>query len=79
VAVVIANGYLSVALHGHLTEPLPLAVPSWNARQFVDGDVLLGAVAGEDIVDAERGVGKELVEILSSCRKRREGKGYDKE
>ena len=79
VAVVVADGYLSVALHGNLTEPLPLAVPSWNARQFVDGNVLFGAVAREDIIDSERGIGKELVEILSYCRKRREGKGYDKE
>ena len=43
--------YLPVALHGHLSQPLALAIPSWHHVQLVDGDALFVGITSEVVID----------------------------
>ena len=71
----VSHGNLSVALQGQFRQPLSLAVPSRDALQLVDGDVLFPAVPGEDIVYPQGGVGEVFVEVLRPCREAGEHDG----
>ena len=60
---VIGHDNSSVATQGQRVEPHLASIPAGSDRHGIDKDMLTVAIAGKDIVETERTVIEELVEI----------------
>lgn len=72
---VVTHYELPIASQCYLRQPLPASCPARLAAKLLHADVLLLAVARQEIVDAEGFVVEPSVEILCLCLKEEAGYG----